>query len=135
MNSFRIQKISAALAACGLLTTLNSMAAPLSLAQAPAGSITVVPPPPNLILTFDNSNSMNFSQDTPPFSRMQSLRQALVAAFTAANVPDNSIRLGWNTINPLDWNGGSNWGMARARDCTEFRTSGPACGPDRKSVV
>ena len=129
MNSFRIQKISAALAACGLLTTLNSMAAPLSLAQAPAGSITVVPPPPNLILTFDNSNSMNFSQDTPPFSRMQSLRQALLAAFTAANVPDNSIRLGWNTINPLDWNGGWNWGMGNLRDCTEFRTTGPACGP------
>lgn len=129
MKKFQVLRLCAALGACGLLTATPVMATPLSLAQAPAGSITVTPPPPNLILTIDNSNSMNTNKDDGVSTRMQALRSALGEAFLASNVPDGAIRLGWNTINPLDWNSnGNNWGLSQSRDCSEFRTSGPACG-------
>ena len=131
MKKYQLRQICAALGACGLLTLAPVMAAPLPLAQAPAGSITVTPPAPNLILTIDNSNSMNNRRADPGQvgSRMQNLRAALQTAFSETNLPDGAIRLGWNTINPLDWDGGNNWGPDQPRDCSEFRTAGPACGP------
>ncbi len=128
MKKFQINKLCAVLSACGLLSILPAMAAPLPLAQVPAGSVATQPPAPNLILTIDNSNSMN-GIDSGSNTRMQNLRSALTTAFSAANVPDGAIRLGWNTINPLNWNGGANWGLAQPRDCSEFRSTGPACGP------
>ena len=125
--------LHAALIACGMLTAFSVNAAPLTFAQSPAGSIAVVPPAPNLILTIDNSNSMNNSKPDPNQvgSRMENLRSALTAAFSSANVPANSIRLGWNMINPQTYSSnGSNWGMAANGDCSEFRTSSTAsfCG-------
>ncbi len=125
--------LHAALIACGMLTAFSVNAAPLTFAQSPAGSVAVVPPAPNLILTIDNSNSMNNTTPDPGQvgSRMRNLRSALTAAFSAANVPANSIRLGWNMINPQTYSSnGSNWGIAAAGDCSEFRTSSTAsfCG-------
>ena len=109
MNKFQICKLYAALSACGLLSAMPAAAVPMSLAQAPAGSIAVTPPAPNLILTIDNSGSMNGTDAGIVGTRMNNLRNALLTAFSTANVAEGSIRLGWNTINPLTWDGGRNW--------------------------
>ena len=123
MNNFKKNGLYLSLAACGLMSASAAWSVPLSLAQSPAGSVAVAPPPPNLILTIDNSDSMNNrTPDTGQVgSRMQNLRSALQAAFSAANVPEGAIRLGWNTINPQA--GSSRWGLAEPGDCSEFRTS------------
>ena len=124
MNKFQICKLYAALSACGLLTAMPVAALPMSLAQAPAGSIAVTPPAPNLILTIDNSNSMNGTDAGQVGSRMANLKNALATAFSTANVAEGSIRLGWNTINPLTWNGGVNWTDSAptngGEDCSNF---------------
>lgn len=98
LKTFRINKIYTALFACGILTVAPLYAAPLSMAQAPAGAVTITPPPPNLIITLDNSTSMDLT-DGQPKSRFESLKSALQTAFSTANVPENAIRLGWNTLN------------------------------------
>ncbi|MFT3779547.1 MAG: PilC/PilY family type IV pilus protein [Ottowia sp.] len=121
MKKFQTCKLCAALSACGLLTALPAMAAQLTLAQAPAGSVTVVPPPPNLILTLDNSGSMSDNKDGQTLSRFDNLKAALVTAFSSANVPANSIRLGWNTLN--------DWTKSKVTySCSSFSSTANSCG-------
>lgn len=63
----------------------------LSLVQYPAGSGSVEPAP-NVIVSVDNSGSMG---DTG----IAALKSALNTAFSATNVPDNRIRLAWQSMN------------------------------------
>ncbi|RYF64570.1 MAG: VWA domain-containing protein, partial [Comamonadaceae bacterium] len=66
-------------------------AEPLALVQYPAGTM-ARRPAPNVVLTLDDSGSM-------AGDRMTALKDALAESFKAANVPDGSIRLGWNGLN------------------------------------
>ncbi|GHC70010.1 hypothetical protein GCM10007320_04010 [Pseudorhodoferax aquiterrae] len=88
--------LSVLIAAIGMPSA--PFAAQLSLAQFPAGSASRAPAP-NVILTLDDSGSMGSSGTTG--SGMRELKTALHAIFsaTAQVIPDNSIRLGWNTFN------------------------------------
>lgn len=67
------------------------MAAPLSLAQYPAGTASVEPAP-NVIVSVDDSGSMGSTG-------IASLKSALKATFAATNIPDNRIRLAWQSMN------------------------------------
>ena len=127
MKKFQVLRLCAALGACGLLTATPVMAAPLSLAQAPAGSVTVVPPPPNLILTLDNSTSMRDNKDGQTLSRFDNLKAALKTAFSSANAPANSIRLGWNTLNNFSKSG-------KTYTCSTFSTNANSCGAEGNIV-
>lgn len=60
------------------------------IAQLPPGAMTKLPAP-NVIVSVDDSGSM---LDTG----MATLRDALEQTFTAANIPDGSIRLGWQAM-------------------------------------
>ena len=132
MKKFQIRRICAALGACGFLTALPALSAPLPLAQAPAGSITVTPPPPNLILTLDNSTSMNTGDSGQTKTRFESLKSALKTAFSAANVPENSIRLGWNTLNDFKRRVSptSHYSQTTGSTyyCSSFSSSADSCG-------
>jgi type IV pilus assembly protein PilY1 len=88
--------LSVLIAAIGMPSA--PFAAQLSLAQYPAGSATRAPAP-NVILSLDDSGSMGSSGTTG--SGMRELKTALHAIFNATTqvIPDNSIRLGWNTFN------------------------------------
>lgn len=66
------------------------MAAPLSLAQYPAGTASVEPAP-NVIVSVDDSGSMGSTG-------IASLKSALKATFAATNIPDNRIRLAWQSM-------------------------------------
>ena len=129
MKNYQHKRLYAALCACGLLTVMPLSAAPLSMAQAPAGSVTVTPPPPNLIITLDNSGSMG-SFDGQPKSRFESLRSALQTAFSAANVPENAIRLGWNTLNDFKSKAGGKSTLA----CSSFSSATNSCGANGNIV-
>jgi type IV pilus assembly protein PilY1 len=81
-------------------------AAPLSLAQFPAGSASRQPAP-NVILTLDDSGSMAYygegttMREDLSTSGMYALKSALHNLFdaTTQNIPDGSIRLAWNALN------------------------------------
>ncbi len=95
-------------------------AAPLLLSQAPASN-TNLPPVPNVIVSADDSGSMGACYDrvtgqetntnanaagicadikkVSPISGMESLRAALAVAFSPANLPDNKIRLAYQSMN------------------------------------
>ncbi|MBC7392892.1 MAG: hypothetical protein H7340_06120, partial [Variovorax sp.] len=84
------------LAICAVLATAFALfsadieAAPLSLSMSPAGTA-YRQPAPNVIVSVDDSRSMNVSG-------MATLRSALKDTFSAANVPDGSIRLAWQAM-------------------------------------
>lgn len=75
----------------GIGATPQLMAAPLNLAQYPAGSASVEPAP-NVIVSVDDSGSMGTSG-------IASLKAALQATFAAGNIPDDRIRLAWQSMN------------------------------------
>lgn len=78
------------LAISAVLLSQHVQAAPLSLSTAPPGT-SYKAPAPNVIVSVDDSGSMGASG-------MRTLREALKKTFTAENVPDHSIRLGWQAM-------------------------------------
>jgi Tfp pilus tip-associated adhesin PilY1 len=83
------------IAACGQAV----IAAPLLLSQAPP----TLPrePAPNIIVSVDNSTSMGSTG-------VAELRTALKATFAASNLPDNQIRLAWQSMHGCNTLPGSN---------------------------
>lgn len=73
----------------GLLTSW-AQAAPLLLSQTPQAAIKE--PPPNVVVTIDDSVSMGADGLT-------AIRSALAATFTEDLIPDGSIRLAWQSLN------------------------------------
>ncbi|MGE4236368.1 MAG: pilus assembly protein [Hydrogenophaga sp.] len=67
----------------------SALAAPLSLSQTPKGGASE--PAPNIIVSVDNSSSMGSTG-------ISQLKTALKATFSEANVPDNRIRLAWQSM-------------------------------------
>ncbi len=88
-----IQKSPVAMAVAIALTTLThqpALAEQLPLVQYPAGSLTLEPAP-NVIVSVDDSGSMGDDG-------IADLKKALQDTFTAANIPDSSIRLSWQSM-------------------------------------
>ncbi|KQW57693.1 pilus assembly protein PilY [Variovorax sp. Root411] len=92
---------------CGLvLAQAAGHAAQYPLAQAPRNTA-VKEPEPNVIVSVDNSGSMAWSSrasegketsaGTP--TRMEALKTALRNNFSAANIPNDRIRLSWQAMN------------------------------------
>ena len=75
------------------------VAAPLLLSQAPPTSPRE--PAPNIIVSVDNSTSMGTTG-------VAELRTALKATFAASNLPDNQIRLAWQSMHGCSTIPGSN---------------------------
>lgn len=75
----------------GLFSLNYALSATLNLAQRPAGSASVEPAP-NVIVSVDDSGSMG----TPGIT---SLKSALKDTFAASNIPDNRLRLAWQSMN------------------------------------
>lgn len=78
----------------GLLTPHYVLSTPLSLVQRPAGSASVEPAP-NVIISVDDSGSMGASG-------ISSLKSALKDTFAASNIPDNRLRIAWQSMNGCD---------------------------------
>lgn len=77
------------------------LAAPLSFSQSPPGAGRE--PAPNVIISIDDSGSMGVGG-------MNALKAAIGETFKAANVPDHSIRLAWQSLNScpsIPHNGGT----------------------------
>lgn len=72
------------------LMTASTQAAPLNLSQSPPES--VKEPPPNVVLTVDDSSSLGTAG-------LQALKDALKATFAETGVPDGAIRLSWHSLN------------------------------------
>lgn len=72
------------------LMAASAQAAPLNLSQSPPAS--VKEPPPNVVLTIDDSSSLGTAG-------LQALKDALKATFAATGVPDGAIRLSWHSLN------------------------------------
>lgn len=87
IRSIRIATLPLALS--GLIAS-HGQAAPLLLTQTPQA--TVKEPPPNVVLTIDDSLSLGEPGIT-------AIRSALRAAFTEELIPDGSIRLAWQSLN------------------------------------
>lgn len=87
-GSFALRPICALIAA--LVATPAAFAAPITLAQIPAGN-GGREPAPNLIISVDDSGSMGSAG-------MASLRTALTNAFSTSAVADDSIRLGFQAM-------------------------------------
>lgn len=85
-------------------------AAPLSLAQVPQGN-GGREPSPNILVSVDDSGSMGSNDAGGGQTRMEALRAALNASFSAAQVPDDSIRVGFQALWRCRGFGGSlaNW--------------------------
>ena len=111
-NAKKFLPSAVALAVMGAIN-LPAFAQKLPLTQAPAGT-TGRAPAPNVILSLDDSGSMDTRDAGGGLSRVEALRNALVATFSESNpdVADGRIRLGWQMLN----------------DCRGFSV-------DRKSVV
>lgn len=88
------------------LATIGAQAAPMVLSQSPPAS--VKEPPPNVILTIDDSRSLGAGG-------LQALKDALKATFADTGVPDGAIRLSWHSLN-------------RCRMLPLSATTDPACG-------
>ena len=69
----------------------NSLAAPLDFAQYPPGTGSIEPAP-NIVVSVDDSGSMGADG-------IQSLRDALTETFSETNIPDNRVRLAWQSMN------------------------------------
>ncbi|WP_432725735.1 PilC/PilY family type IV pilus protein [Variovorax sp. W6] len=111
-----INGISKRTALCGLILAQSiGHAAPYSLAQVPRNTA-VKEPAPNVIVSVDNSGSMEWSSWTPdggaappnPPSRMEALKTALRENFSAASIPDDRIRLAWQAMNSGGFSGKDN---------------------------
>ena len=87
IRSIRIATLPLALS--GFMAT-PGLAAPLLLTQTPQA--TVKEPPPNVVMTIDDSLSLG----EPGIS---AIRSALKATFTEELIPDGSIRLAWQSLN------------------------------------
>lgn len=85
---FRRSTVGLVVAALALSPTVYG--APLALSQAPPGTASKAPAP-NVIVSVDDSGSMGEEG-------MEALRNSLLNTFTAANVPDGSIRLAWQAM-------------------------------------
>lgn len=93
---------------CGLvLAQTAGHAAQYPLAQAPRNTA-VKEPAPNVIVSVDNSGSMAWSSRAsdgswaPPAgipTRLEALKTALRDNFSAANIPNDRIRLSWQAMN------------------------------------
>lgn len=104
--------LSVLIAAVGMPSA--PFAAQLSLVQFPAGSASREPAP-NVILSLDDSGSMGNSSSAG--SGMRALKLALHEIFDATTqvIPDNSIRLGWNTFNKCQTVGSNTVGCNAVR--------------------
>ena len=89
------------------LAQTMGQAAPYVLSQAPQNTA-VQEPPPNVIVSVDNSGSMRYSSNsadgarepTPgTLTRMQALQQALRSNFASSAIQDSRIRLSWQAMN------------------------------------
>lgn len=76
--------------ACAAHLPATSSAAPLKLSQSPAAGGRE--PAPNVIVSVDDSASMGFAG-------VATLQAALRETFSAANVPDDRVRLAWQSMN------------------------------------
>lgn len=88
-----------ALAIASLLAPA-AQASPLSLAQVPQGN-GGREPAPNILVSVDDSGSMGSSDANPPtnnLTRIAALRAALNSSFSTTQVPDNSIRVGFQAL-------------------------------------
>ena len=104
----RIRKLPGRAVVSGLVLAQTVVhAAQYPLAQVPRNSA-VAEPAPNVIVSVDNSGSMDFSSrasdpsGAPPAgvpSRMNALKTALRSSFSAASIPDGRIRLAWQAMN------------------------------------
>lgn len=99
--------VSKGAAVCGLmLVQAIGHAAPYPLAQAPRNTA-VKEPAPNVIVSVDNSGSMDWSSRASDGnssaagipSRMEALKAALRDNFAEANIPNDRIRLAWQAMN------------------------------------
>ena len=103
-----IKKLSKNAVVCGLvLMQTTGHAAQYSLSQAPR-NVSIKEPAPNVIVSVDNSGSMAYSSRAsdgsvaPPTgipTRMAALKAALQNTFSAANIPNDRIRLSWQAMN------------------------------------
>jgi len=114
-----LQKTAIAL----LIGTISSQhlaqAAAIPLVQYPAGSASREPAP-NVVISVDNSGSMGSAGIT-------ALKDALTATFSASNVPDNRIRLAWQSMHGC--NGFPSSG------CSNNNTMKPLAGAHRTNFM
>lgn len=102
----KLTSVALAAIASIVLLPFATHAAPLSLSQIPAGN-GGREPAPNMLVSVDDSGSMG--------GDIVALRNALNDAFSAAKIPDDSIRLGFQAMwrcrgfsgTPSNWYGGS----------------------------
>ncbi|WP_302174565.1 pilus assembly protein [uncultured Hydrogenophaga sp.] len=87
IRSLRIATLPLALS--GLMAS-HGQAAPLLLTQTPQA--TVKEPPPNVVMTIDDSASLGYEGLT-------AIQSALKATFTEQLIPDGTIRLAWQSLN------------------------------------
>jgi type IV pilus assembly protein PilY1 len=89
-RTFRVKPVVVALLCIALESHDFAMAAALSLAQVPAGN-GGREPAPNLILSVDDSGSMGSTG-------ISALQAAINNSFSASQIPDDSIRLGFQSM-------------------------------------
>ncbi|THT99325.1 hypothetical protein E9531_12155 [Lampropedia puyangensis] len=93
INNKRIEGKYVVMAAISCLSfNVELFAAPLHLVQAPVVNVSK-PPAPNVIVSVDDSGSMNSG------GKRDALSNALKETFKEENVPDGAIRLGWQSMN------------------------------------
>jgi type IV pilus assembly protein PilY1 len=134
----KIRWIAKRVVLCGSLALVpfGSDAEPHALAQAPHNAA-FKEPPPNVIVSVDNSESMEWSSEISEgseasengaLSRLEALRSAVKANFSALRVPEGSIRLAWQAMNRstktddekncVGFSGDTSFGDYRASACT-----------------
>jgi len=104
----------------GLGLCTMSQAAPLSLSQAPKGGASE--PAPNIIVSVDNSSSMGSTG-------IAQLKVALKATFSAAKVPDDRIRMAWQSMHHCRGLPGN------STDCKGFNGMRPLSGAHRTNFM
>ena len=82
---------------CLCIGTGAVWSAPLSLSQVPQGN-GGREPAPNILVSVDDSGSMSSTDAGGGLSRMAALRAALSASFSTTQVPDDSIRVGFQAL-------------------------------------
>ena len=92
----RLSALASAAFLCMGMAPNASNAAPLPLAQVPAGN-GGREPPPNVIVSVDDSGSMGASLATGG-TRIEALRAALRDSFSGTKIPDDAIRVGFQAM-------------------------------------